>query len=203
MMGRDGVDARRILGTLRAQRGTKMERFARGVASALLLAGTALHAGCGNSASGLTTGSTGADKPGALSNQDPMARPVSVAWTSARAQRCGFYFDPAKLKVNYLAYERTQGADGDRLAKIEKSYDSSFKVTSDRVSGDADYCTDRKGLDIKADLQRHLAGDFSPNLPAPKPVVNCGFFGCPESVSSEPFDSKKFWNEKDKDPKRR
>lgn len=178
-----------------------MERFARGLACALMLAGTILHAGCGNSASSLTTGSTGGAP--ALGNQDPMARPVSVAWTSARAQRCGFYFDPAKLKVNYLSYERAQGADAGRLALLEKSYDSSFKVTSDRVSSDPDYCTDRRGLDIKADLQRHLAGDYAPNLPAAKPVVNCGFFGCPESVSNEPFDSKKFWQEKDKDPKRK
>ena len=175
-----------------------MERFARGVASALLLACTALHAGCGNSASGLTTGST--DTPGASATPDPMARPVSVAWTSARAQRCGFHFDPAKLKVNYLGYERTQGTDVDRLAKVERAYDSSFKITSDRISGDADYCTDRKGLDIKADLQRHLAGDYSPNLPAAKAATNCGFFGCAKSVSGEPFGSKDFWTEKDEDP---
>ena len=46
-----------------------MNRFAQGVASAMLLAGTAMHAGCGNSASGLTTGSAAglpADAPGAL-----------------------------------------------------------------------------------------------------------------------------------------
>ena len=95
-----------------------------------------------------------------------MARPVAVAWTSARAKRCGFYFDPAKLKINYLSYERTQGAGNEQLANIEKAYDTSFKTTSDRISGDAGYCSDRKGLDIKADLQRHLAGDYTPNLPA-------------------------------------
>jgi hypothetical protein len=181
-----------------------MKRFVRGTASILLLAGTALHAGCGNSSGGLITGSTkGSETPSGLSNQDPMARPVSVAWTSARAQRCGFYFDPARLKLNYLAYERQQGGDPERIAKIEKSYDSSFRVTSERVSSDPDYCSDSKGLAIKADLQRHLAGDYSPNLPAAKPVVSCGFWGCPEAVSDQPFDSKKFWDAKDKDPKRR
>jgi hypothetical protein len=178
-----------------------MNRFARGVASALLLAGTALHAGCGNSASGLTTGS--AEAPGALGNADPMARPVAVAWTSARAKRCGFYFDPAKLKINYLSYERTQGTGNEQLGNIEKAYDTSFKTTSDRISGDAGYCSDRKGLEIKADLQRHLAGDYTPNLPPPKPVAKCGFFGCAESVSDKPFSSKDFWTEKDKTPKTR
>jgi hypothetical protein len=184
-----------------------MNRFAQASASILLLAGTALHAGCGNSAGGLTTGSTGAlpaDAPGTFSNADPMARPVAVAWTSARAKRCGFYFDPAKLKINYLAYERMQGAAGEQLTRIEQSYDTTYKTTSDRISGDTRYCSDRKGLEIKADLQRHLAGDYTPNLPQPKAVANCGIFGCPETgVSDQPFDTKKFWTEKDKDPKRR
>lgn len=176
-----------------------MNRFAQGLGVTLLLGATAMYAGCGNSASGLTTGS--ADAPGALGNADPMARPVAVAWTSARAKRCGFYFDPAKLKINYLSYERTQGTGNEQLANIEKAYDTSFKTTSDRISGDAAYCSDRKGLEIKADLQRHLAGDYTPNLPPPKPVANCGFFGCPEAVSDQPFDSKKFWGDKDKAPK--
>jgi hypothetical protein len=180
-----------------------MNRFAQGLASALLLAGTALHAGCGNSAGGLTTGSAAlpADAPGNFNNADPMARPVAVAWTSARAKRCGFYFDPAKLKINYLAYERTQGSASEQLAKIEQSYDTTYRTVSARVSGDPGFCNDRKGLEIKADLQRHLAGDFAPNLPQPKPVANCGFFGCAESISDQPFDSKKFWSEKDKNPK--
>jgi hypothetical protein len=184
-----------------------MSRFAQGLASVLLLAGTALHAGCGNSASGsggVTTASTAGlpgDAPGALNNADPSTRPVAVAWTSARAKRCGFYFDPAKLKINYLNYERTQGASGEQLAAIEKSYDASYKTNSDRLAGDAAYCTDRKGLDIKADLQRHLAGDYTPNLPAPKPTVSCGFFGCPESIPDKPFSSGDFWKDKDKNPK--
>ena len=184
--------------------GNWMSRFAQGWAAALLLGATALHAGCGSNANSLTTGSTAglpADAPGNLSNADPMARPVAVAWTSARAKRCGFYFDPAKLKVNYLSYERTQGASGDQLANIEKSYDTTFKTTSDRISGDAGYCNERKGLDIKADLQRHLAGDYTPNLPTPKPVASCGFFGCQESISDKPFSSKDFWTEKDKNPR--
>ncbi len=179
-----------------------MNRFAQSVACALLLAGTALHAGCSSSANtGLTTAGLPPDAPGGFSNEDPKSRPVSVAWTSARAKRCGFYFDPAKLKINYLAYERTVGATPEDLARIEKMYDATFQTTSTRVSADPDYCSDHRGLEIKADLQRHLAGDFAPNLPKPKAVASCGFFGCAESVSNEPFSSKKFWQDKDKDPK--
>jgi hypothetical protein len=181
-----------------------MNRFAHYLAPGLLLAATALHAGC--SGGGVTTSSVAAaDSPGLITNTDPLARPVAVAWTAARAKRCGFYFDPAKLKVNYLAYERAQGASPEQLATLEKSYDTTYKGTADRVNTEADYCSDKKGLEIKTDLQRYLAGDYTPNLPKPKQVANCGFFGCgvDTTASNDPFDSKKFWAEKDKDPKRR
>ena len=170
-----------------------MDRTARGIGAGLLLVGTALHAGCGNSASGLTTGAT--DVP-AVTSQDPMARPIQVAWTSARAQRCGFYFDPAKLKASYLSYETRQGAAGEQLGKLQNTYDTTFKSISARVSADPDYCTDKKGTEIKADLQRHLAGDFTPNLPKPKTADPCGFFGCPTSSDpDEKFNAKKMFDD--------
>ena len=168
-------------------------------AECLLLAFAALLAACGNSASGgLTTGATPAPAnclP--LSNEDPLARPVAVAWTSARAQRCGFYFDPAKLRTSYLAYEAKQ-SNAEQLAKAEKSYDSTFKVIRDRVSSDPDYCTDKKGAEIKADLQRHLAGDFTPKLPQAKKVETCGMWGCAAGSPNEPFDAKKMYDELDR-----
>jgi hypothetical protein len=185
-----------------------MGRFAAFLATMLLLAGTGLYAGCGNSASGLTTSSTaaaGGDVPGGVSNEDPLARPVSVAWTSARAQRCGFYFDPAKLRSNYLAYEAKQGAAGEQLAKIERSYDTTFKVIGDRVAANPDYCSDKKSAEIKAHLGRHLAGDFTPNLPKAKAVAACGglFNPCETRGSDEPFDQKKFWDKQDRDNMKR
>jgi hypothetical protein len=199
-----GLTLRAFSAQLRQSTGDRMDRFARAGIAALLLAGTALHAGCGNSSAGLTTGSTGllpADAPAGLSNEDPMSRPVAVAWTSARAKRCGFYFDPAKLKTNYLAYEARQGAAGEQLAKVEKAYDTTYRVTTEKVSLDTDYCSDRKGLEIKADLERHLLGDYTPNLPKPKPIASCGFWGCTSS-QDEQFTSKKFWTEQDKNPRK-
>jgi hypothetical protein len=174
------------------------------MAFALLLVTAALHAGCGGGASGLTTGASPADAPAGLSNEHPMARPISVAWTSARAKRCGFYFDPAKLRASYLAYEGQQGAAGDQLAKIQSTYDSTFNTTSTRINGDSDYCTDKKGADIKADLQRHLAGNFRPNLPKPSADASCGFFGCATSPSSsdKPLDTKDFWKKQDEAKRR-
>jgi hypothetical protein len=180
-----------------------MDRFAHWAGAALLLAGTALHAGCSGNAGVTTSSVQQADVPNGTTNDSPMARPTAVAWTAARAKRCGFYFDPAKLKVNYLAYERTQGATSEQLANIEKAYDQGYKFTTDKINTDADYCNERRGLEIKQDLQRHLAGDYRPNLPVPKQVANCGFFGCGVDTSNEPMDSKKFWQEKDRNPTNR
>lgn len=177
-----------------------MARFAHALARALLLAGAALYAGCSSSAS-VTTGATG-DGP-MMSNSDPMARPAHVAWTSARAQRCGFYFDPAKLRTTYLAYESKQGATGEAFMRIEKIYDTTFKATSDKVSADAAYCNDKKNAEIKTELNRHLAGDFAPNFQAPKVVAQCGglFDPCDSGRTDEKFESQSFWRKQDANPK--
>lgn len=173
-----------------------MDRFTRAFGSVLLLATAGLASGCGGSGTGLLTGSTpaAADAPASLNNDDPAARPIAVAWTSARAQRCGFYFDPAKLRASYLAFESRQpGAD---IAKAEKTYDSTFKTIRERVTADPDYCTDSKSAQIKKDLARHLAGDFNPDLPKAKVAESCGFFGCGGSSSSDDkWDTKKFWDD--------
>jgi len=175
-----------------------MDRFAQLFASALMLAGAALHAGCSGGASGLITGAApaAADAPGSLTNEDPLARPIAVAWTAARAHRCGFHFEPTKLRASYLGYEAKQSS-AEQVAKVEKSYDATFKVIRERVSADPEYCTDRKSAEIKADLQRHLAGDFTAKIPQPKKVESCGFFGCP-TTSSEPWDAQKWWDDEAK-----
>src|SRR5499426_2631416 len=134
-----------------------MHRFARILTAGLLLAGAGLAAGCGGNGAGLTTASTAAGDSKIPSNDDPLARPTFVAWTSARAKRCGFFFDAAKLKANYLAYESKRGAGASELANIEKTYDQTFKTTSDTVWATEEYCSDRKGAEIKQELARHLA----------------------------------------------
>ena len=171
-----------------------MDRFARVTAFGLLLAAAALHVGCSGASGFLTGSTTAADAPGKLNNEDPAARPVAVAWTSARAVRCGFYFDPAKLKASYLAYEAKQ-AGPDKLANVEKTYDSTFKAIRDRVSSDPDYCTNRKSAEIKTDLTRHLAGDFKPNLPKPQVAVSCGLFGCGDGSGDKPWSADQFWKD--------
>jgi hypothetical protein len=138
--------------------------------------------GCsGASLPSITTGSIlgGPEKPTAdpSSVNDPTNRAFQVGTVSAKAIKCGFNFDPAKLKINYLNYERSLASGAD-MAKIEKVYDVSFNGVAKAVAGDADYCSDAKTKAIKADLARHLAGDYSP---APRPKVAAedsdGIFG--------------------------
>ena len=58
-----------------------------------------------------------------MAPQDPTARPIQVAWTSARASHCGFIFDPNQLRANYLAAEAQAGKTPAEMAKIERAYD--------------------------------------------------------------------------------
>jgi hypothetical protein len=138
--------------------------------SMLALAAVAL-AGC-SGASGLTTGSLfgSEDKAAAQAApvNDPPMRAFQVGTVSARAVKCGFNFDPAKLKASYLSYERTQSGGAADMAKIEKIYDVSFNGVAKAVAGETEYCTGEKTKVIKADLSRHLAGDYTPSALPPK-----------------------------------
>ena len=156
--------------------------MSRSSAAGVLLTGLALAA-CGSSnGSGLTTASIldntvagTAAEVGKFRNDDPNARPVFVAWTAARAQRCGFYFDAAKLKTNYLAYEQTQGVSGPAVATIDKTYDTTQKSMATKIAEDQDYCQTRKAEVIKGDLNRLLGGDYRPNFPQPKAAPQTSF----------------------------
>ncbi len=136
-------------------------------------------AGCSGTPE-LSTGSLfgSGDKPPPVAASgpvnDPAARAFQVGTVSARGIKCGFNFDPAKLKANYLAYERTVSPTAD-LRSIEKVYDVSFNGVAKAVVGQSNYCTPEKTKVIKKDLARHLAGDYSPGA-APKKQEEEGLF---------------------------
>jgi hypothetical protein len=160
-------------------------------AGILLALVAAALTGC-SAASSLSTGSIlgGPAKPTAAepgSINDPTNRAFQVGTVSAKAIKCGFNFDPAKLKNNYLTYERTlvPGAD---LSKVEKIYDVSFNGVAKAVAGEADYCSDEKTKAIKADLTRHLAGDYTPAI-RPKQVEQDGVF---DSIFAGDNDGKEY-----------
>jgi hypothetical protein len=166
------------------------EGHAMKAASSMLALVVLMLAGC-SAGSGLTTGSLlGEDKPKGPVNDAP-ARAFQVGTVSARAVKCGFNFDPAKLKINYLAYERQQPVTTD-MAKIERMYDVSFNAVAKAVASQDEYCSDAKTRVIKADLSRHLAGDYTPS--APPPQDDGGLFSGWGSASTEdkrmptPFD---------------
>ncbi|MGC2410514.1 MAG: hypothetical protein ACXWJ4_11105 [Methyloceanibacter sp.] len=110
------------------------------------------------------------DKEGASTDQaaryvtpeDPLARPIQVAWTSARASHCGFMFDPAKLKSDYLADETRRGVSPDQLQRISKAYDYTHDSVLQTIDADPSYCNKERTDAIRGDLRRYLAGDYAP-----------------------------------------
>jgi hypothetical protein len=93
---------------------------------------------------------------------DPLARPVQVGWTSARASHCGFIFNPDQLRSNYLAAEASTGISPPQMRKIVEAYDYTRQSTLDTIKDNHGYCNKERTTAIRADLNRYLAGDFSP-----------------------------------------
>jgi hypothetical protein len=93
---------------------------------------------------------------------DPMARPTQVAWTSARASYCGFIFDPAQLRANYMAAELQAGNPPAQMEKIERAYDYTLQSVSASIKGDLRYCSQARTAAIRKALNRYLAGDYTP-----------------------------------------
>lgn len=140
-----------------------------------LAVGLAACSGPGNGgSSSLITGSifsgppktaASADGAPAVKPEDPLARPANVAWISARAVKCGFYFDPAKLRQSFLAAQAAEGVRADQLAAMQRTYDASFTRVTNALAENDSYCDAQQTAEIKASLNRHLAGDFSTAKP--------------------------------------
>ena len=98
----------------------------------------------------------------------PASRALQVGGTAARATKCGYNFDANKLRSNFLAAEATQAPGADQVT-TQKTYDTAFAGVTKAAASQPGYCSEAKTRDIKADLTRHLAGDYSPS--PPKQVV--------------------------------
>ena len=94
--------------------------------------------------------------------EDPLARPIQVAWTSARASHCGFIFDAGKLRSDYLATEASLGAAPEQMKKVEHAYDYTQQSVTDSIKDDPDYCNKSRTDAIRAALNRYLSGDYAP-----------------------------------------
>jgi len=134
--------------------------------------------GCGASLPSVTTGSLfGGNKQAAgapIIQNDPVSRALDVAGTSARAIKCGYNFDPVKLRTQFLAAETAANPGASNLPQI---YDTAFNGVSTAIAEKTEeYCTPDKTARIKTALNRHLAGDYTPGPPEPK-QDDGGLFG--------------------------
>ena len=163
-----------------------MKRFARTAAARLPLAVASLAlvsfglAGCSNSAQTLlSTGSImNTSKPEAAAPKPvtPVDRALQVAAVSARAQKCGYFFDPAKLKSAYLAHEAANGLPPDQVPGLTKTFDFAKSQVATKLAGDPNYCSTERLASIKQNLTRHLAGDFTPPVTTTKAKSGGGLF---------------------------
>jgi hypothetical protein len=140
-------------------------RTALACAAALVLAALA---GCGtvDRMRGGTTptseGATTEKEARNVSPENPLARPIQVGWTSARASHCGFVFNPDQLRSDFLASEARSGISPEMMPKIEHAYDYTRQSVADTIKDDVAYCTKERTAAIRADLNRYLAGDYGP-----------------------------------------
>jgi hypothetical protein len=138
-------------------RGTTQKR----AAYAAVAVATALLASCG------TVGSLTSKDPEQearnIALDDPLARPTQVAWTSARASYCGFVFDPAQLRANFMSAEMQAGNTPEQMQKVERAYDYTLQSVAATIKDDLSYCTTERTAAIRVDLNRYLAGDYTPS----------------------------------------
>ncbi len=130
-------------------------------AYAALAIAAAMLAGCGTVDSLTSKDPEKAARNVAL--DDPLARPTQVAWTSARASHCGFVFNPAQLRANYLAAEQLAGNPPEQMEKIERAYDYTLQSITATIKDDLRYCNKERTAAIRVDLNRYLAGDYTPS----------------------------------------
>ncbi|MGD9866899.1 MAG: hypothetical protein AB7U38_02750 [Hyphomicrobiales bacterium] len=138
---------------------------------AAILAGLVL-AGCGAGARiGLSDSKEEAKqlpKPEDLQRDNtPPNRATQVAWTSARAQYCAFNMRPEKLKADYLAYEGQQGLSPQDIAGLTRLYDVTYATFYSQVRELPTYCTRERIEEIRPEINRHLAGDYTPSPKKP------------------------------------
>jgi len=176
----------------------------------VILAAALVLAGCSGSG-GLTTASLmgGGNSPDAAAApagpppSDPTSRAVQVGATSARATHCGFYFDPAKLKSSFLASEAALGATPEQLQKIEREYEYVRLSVTKKIAEEKDYCSELKAQEIKRDLNRHLAGDFTPTPKKPEKQEGLLAGLLDEPVEKKPWKADEFFDDLGRTPAQR
>lgn len=146
----------------------------------LIASAALLMAGC-SSGQGITTGSLfggSSDSTAAAAppdNNTPTGRALHVGRVSARAVKCGYNFDAAALKSNYLAAEASNGLAIGDLTKVEQIYDTGYRGVMSAAASEPDYCNSKRTAVIKNQLNDVLAANYAP--PQAKVVADTGVFG--------------------------
>src|SRR5262249_29273801 len=94
--------------------------------------------------------------------------------TVARAQRCGFYFQPEQVRSSFLAAEEQGGATPDVMQKVTREFDYTRQSVLAAAAQDEGYCTEGRTREVKAALNRQLAGDF--NLPQKRQEMSISWY---------------------------
>lgn len=167
------------------------------ITAALALAGCS--EGSSLSTSSILGGSGGEVKSAAPAApvSTPTSRALQVGATSARAAKCGYNFDRVKLRDTFLAYEAQQAPGADQTNTV-RTYDTAFSGISKATADKADYCSPAKTTEIKSALNRHLAGDYTPDPPKEKEVEE-GLFSGWGSGSSASYASPSISTDNSKD----
>jgi hypothetical protein len=138
----------------------------------------------------LKTGSLTATPVAATKLATPIDRALHLGATSARAQKCGFYFDPVALRTNFLTAETARGTPADALAKTGQAYDFTAKTIAATITAPDTYCTPSRTASVKNSLSAALAGNYEP--PVKKVTQNTGgFFG---DLVEDDGTKKEKWN---------
>lgn len=159
-----------------------------------LFAASALAVGlaaCGAS-NALTTGTLmgGGDSAKGPKPITPSDRALYVGSTVARAQRCGFYFDPDQLRTNYIAAETQAGTPPDQVERATKEFDFTRQSVLTAAAKDDAYCTEGRTREVKTALGKQLAGDFNP--PQKRPEIDVNF--ADHQRRERPFDGQKVFD---------
>jgi hypothetical protein len=82
-------------------------------------------------------------------------------WSSSLAEACGFNVNQASLKSNYLSYEALYGLPPDGQERLSANYDRMRGIVAKMAVSNPDVCTTERVENVRANLARYRAGDFS------------------------------------------
>jgi hypothetical protein len=135
----------------------------------LLTGATALQGGCsgGSPIDSLAKAYPSSAPVVAVYIPEITTRTAEVAFVSACAKAYGFAHDAAKIKADYLGYERKRGATPAQVSVLDKSYDETYQGIETLGPRKTSFCSTKDGEEVRAELRRFTSGFFEPRTPVP------------------------------------